>query len=359
MSRFNIKSYIFEKLFFPKVFTIDTPGCIFSRTVQRYKSEYSQIRIVYCFEDIISDLQKNTIDQIGFSKTDELFFRVGKISAMRLIKKSGSNIPNFLVDAILPIIINNFHSAGFTVCDNIEFDKKKKYLCVYGEDNLICRKSGCMGLFRGAMSGVMTCLFDENINVRTASCSKDSNICRLETSDSPCFIPSSLKYPEFEKIHTVKCKSSEKLHTLSDMIRFKKIDFDDKGRMILFGQYIIPWNFEIISLMENEFRELGQINTFQSSVKESAKNISDNLTKSFDEYIKILKNIYSAMGLGILVVDGQKSPKIRLLNPPCTESGYIFYTYLTYGFMNHCLDYSLKEYNYDAYNRRLFMQLSS
>ena len=57
----NVKNYVFDKLFFPKVVTINNPGVILTKIVRKYGRESSRIRPTYIFEDILVQVQLDTI----------------------------------------------------------------------------------------------------------------------------------------------------------------------------------------------------------------------------------------------------------------------------------------------------------
>ena len=57
----NIKDYILAKLFFPRLVIIDKPGIIISEAARKYGHVSSRKRIVFHFEDIIINLQLETM----------------------------------------------------------------------------------------------------------------------------------------------------------------------------------------------------------------------------------------------------------------------------------------------------------
>ena len=74
----NIQKYLFNKLFFPKVVIIDKPGIIINKTIGKFGKEGTKTRVIYIFEDIYSELQLETIKDLGKDKTDLLWYKIGK-----------------------------------------------------------------------------------------------------------------------------------------------------------------------------------------------------------------------------------------------------------------------------------------
>ncbi len=110
----DIKRYLFDKLFFPKVAIIDRPGIIINKTISRFGKEGVKTRVIYNFEDIAVNLYLETVKKLGKKKTDNLWYKIGKESGIRyFLFAKNKKIPPVL---LLPIIEHTFNSAGFAFC---------------------------------------------------------------------------------------------------------------------------------------------------------------------------------------------------------------------------------------------------
>ena len=60
----DIRDYLFNKLFFPKVVVIDKPGIIYNTVANKLSGKETKKRIVWYFEDVIVNLQLETIKKL-------------------------------------------------------------------------------------------------------------------------------------------------------------------------------------------------------------------------------------------------------------------------------------------------------
>jgi DNA topoisomerase IB len=93
----NIKSYILNKLFFPKVVVIDKPGMFYSETSKKYGKSTSRKRQIWHFEDISVNLYLETAKRLGEEKAGELWYKIGKETSVGyLLFTKIKKMPNLL-----------------------------------------------------------------------------------------------------------------------------------------------------------------------------------------------------------------------------------------------------------------------
>jgi len=177
MQKKTIRDYLFNKLFFPKVVRINRPGIIYNYVNTRFGGLGAKKRTIWHFEDIVVNLQLETIKELGEEKTQELFYKIGKdvATSYMLLSKTKKTASLFL-PSIINYIFKTMVVGGFSVAEDIKYDHKKKSLILKGSNNMVCRKSRISSTTSGLVSGFISFLVEENIEAK-AKCQKCPESC--------------------------------------------------------------------------------------------------------------------------------------------------------------------------------------
>ena len=179
----DIKRFILEKGFFPKVVLINRPGVIINKIVQKYGGKSSINRMAYIFEDSLVNLQLDTIKKIGPEKTSELWYRIGKdMSLSYLLVSKAKRPPKIIFYDVLEYLFNRLAISGISVGTNVIFNSNRFLLILRGKNNVVCRKTGLGSVFAGFASGVMTFLTGEEIEAEKTKCCYKDNYCEIIVS---------------------------------------------------------------------------------------------------------------------------------------------------------------------------------
>lgn len=346
MGNKSVRDYIFNKLFFPKVAIIDKPGIIINQISRKYGNIKSRHRTIFYFEDILADLQLETQKMLGKEESKQLYYNIG-IDGMKryLLHGQAKKVPMFLLKPTLRYIFDGFVSAGYTAAKNFSYDSKKNKFVLTGEDNITCRKSGQCEQFCGGLSVLMNLLISKSFIVNSR-CDKER--CRIIATSIPDksedVTDDFLKIEkEYQRINFPRftITSHDKFHSFSDLIKFKKIEFDEKGKYYFQDKVIGPSPQDLFGLIEYHYRKINRIDILEKAVVKSSLKLMNDLKKDIlnkKEGMMILKTIISAFGLGVPYINQEKNKLIlRLIHPPITKFGFHYNTLMIQGFLQSIL----------------------
>jgi len=81
--------------------------------------------MAFFFEDILVNLQLETIKKIGYKKTADLWYKIGKdIGTRYFLLGKIRQIPQFLLPLTINHIFSGFKQAGMSIGTQIKFDSK-------------------------------------------------------------------------------------------------------------------------------------------------------------------------------------------------------------------------------------------
>ncbi|MBD3249292.1 hypothetical protein GF336_04570 [Candidatus Woesearchaeota archaeon] len=361
----RIINYTLSKLFFPKVVVIDKPGVIYTKQDRLFGNPITRRRIVYYFEDILVELHKETVKQIGPKKTAELWYKIGKDVGTRFLLLSKVRKPNhLLIQPILDHIFAGLRSGGQSFAKKVKFNPRKKTLVLEGDNNVFCRKTGDGSFFAGLISGIMSFLVGENIETETR-CNCPAN-CRIIADPKfkkkyiPDFSELAIDKKYFKMNFPVPISIPGNSPSFSDMIRFKKIRFNKRGKPTYSNKAIIPG-------------EPGMVGITYLRMSKSIKNIDKILTKSSEKLANdIFKNKFSTPKkiketLNLLCVLGYGIPSYRNLKeeleisfkfPPYSKYNYDFQARILNGFLNAVYNRRLRLIKYEKTTNKIIFLYS-
>jgi hypothetical protein len=341
----NIKDYILNKLFFPKVATIDKPGMIYNVISKRYGRGHSKKRIVFHFEDIIANLQLETIKELGKEKTEELWHKIGKdVGTRYMLLSKAKKPPSFLMPTVIRYIFESYRAAGMSLCENIIYDHKEKSLILKGKNSLICRKTKIGTINTGLVSSVLSFFLKENIETET-KCSNCPQNCHIKSikkeksqyvEDTKDLMPlanlTKLNFPD-KSFH-----GKEDFKSYSTLLKFGKISIGESGKQEFIGKTIAPAPFEFTELISHNYQKINAKAILKEGVKREAENLFRDLTKNQTKLIdkfNMFNTICTGFGWGLPYCKRNKNElTLTLVCPPISKFGFAFNIYTLNGFLN-------------------------
>ena len=348
----DLKYSIFEKFFSPKSYVINKPGVIINKLSRRYSSKSIRKRIVYYFEDIITNLQIETINKIGEKETRELWYKIGKDSGFRYVSASETKAIN---PNVLPMVIKNIFfnlkSAGMSSYENINFDHKNKILKLSGEDNIVSRKTGISETFHGIASGILSGLTRNNIECSESDDGK-SIICKIQQSknDPPRYILDTKKLKPIKNYNKLnfnnKVEIGKEKSSYSDLIKFKKINFDKSGKIYFLENCISPAAPEFLGIIIKQYLDINKKDILENGISNGSRKLAKQILldkKEIKDKIKSFESLLSALGYGIPSIKKEKLEiKVSLANYPIDKNHELYYAYFIKGFLENIYDKKLK-----------------
>jgi len=352
MSVNKIINYTLNKLFFPKVVTIDKPGIIYTIADRKFGSPSVKKRIIWYFEDPMISLQQETIKTMGKKQCSELWYRIGKdVGTEFMLLSKIRKIPSFLLPSVLDTISNRLKSAGFTALGNFEYIPKNKSIVFYGKNNIICRNTQDGEVFAGIISGIFSFLIGENIEGKLA-CKNCPNFCKIIADKD---IPFRYR-PDFDELKP--SKIYDKLNfpnqidrtgntdSFGNLLKFKIVRLDDSGRFYFENKVISPTTADFLGLIVNHYLKIDKESVLKKGVIDGAEKLaSDLLDKKTINKIGYLKTVLSSFGWGIPNVEKvNKKIILDLLYPPITEYGFLYQVFFINGFLNYIFKKEFKNF---------------
>ncbi|NPE26664.1 hypothetical protein HNV12_01515 [Methanococcoides sp. SA1] len=342
----DIRKHILENLFFPKKVVIDRPGVIINQIARRYSKIRVRHRIIFFFEDIVARVQLKTLEEIGAEKTNELWYKIGKDFGVRyLLLANAKRPPVFLTDDVLNYMLAGFRSGGFSVAENIFHDEKNKSLILEGGNNLFCRKSGIGACSSGLISAIFSFLHGENIEGLMTDCSPDYSKIVLNPKWNSTYVPNISDIEpakDYEKKNFSIASGSSKLASFREFVNFKKIKIDSFGKFNLMGKSVVPMECGFLGLMMRHYDDIGLGDFLRKLIIDFSREIAKDILNDIETYadkIKFVKNMFSALGWGILHIrKKEKCIFVDLLCPPVTRFNFTGSDLVLNGFLDVIFD---------------------
>ena len=347
----NIRDYLFNKLFFPKVVVIDKPGIIYSETSKKYGKTKSKKRQVWFFEDVIAHLQLETAKKFGNKRASEIWYEIGKNIGARLLLFGGpKKVSSFFLPSIINYVFNSLRSGGLSLAETIEFNPANKSLILTGKDNIISRKSNNPHFFAGIVSGILSILLRENIEAEA----KYENFLKEYKIIADPLIKTKyvvnqkelIRIKNYENLNFPKMESPQsKFYSFNDLVRFKKI-LVNKGKFSFLNKIIIPSESGLLSLIIKYFDEMGEIEMIKNGLINSTEKLSADLLKDRifkNNKVDSIKKIFCALGWGIPYhkIDGENII-FTFLYPPISRYGFLYLSLILNGHLNYIFNKKLK-----------------
>lgn len=344
MEKENVREYLFNKIFFPKVAMIDRPGIIINKTSRKFGGKVSQKRTIFHFEDIFANLQLETISKLGRKQNSEIYYKIGKDLGIRYMILANAKRPSkFLLPFIIKILFEMIKSNGSTVTNNVNFDNNKNSLTLKGSNNIICRKTGDNSFFAGIFSSIFSFLVGENIEAEGyCNCPANCKIIidpRIKQKYTPKM--SNLKLiRNYNQINFPEMKKTiNGLDSFKDFMRFKRIKFEKDEKFNFMGKTIIPTEQSMPDFIADHYIKIEREDILKKGIINAAEKLAEDILKessSKKEKIELMIKMLSALGWGIPYYRkmGEKIT-FSLLYPPISGYNPIYNALVIKGFLNH------------------------
>ncbi len=351
----DIKSYILNKLFFPKTIVIDRPGIIISKTTKWYGKTSSQKRIIWDFEDIFVSHQLEAIKRLGKKKASDLYYKIGKDVGTKYVLLAGARkkTNKFFLKPAIEFICYTLNASGISISKNICFDSKTKSISLTGEDSIICRKTKDASVYAGLFSGIFSSLIKENIEGE-ALCKDCPNYCKIMLKPE-----TKARYlPDYKKLKPAKSTTILKVtdrytrypnsYSFNDLIRFKKVSIDVHGKFYLNKLGILPSDLAFLELVIDNFKKIEAIDIFKKGVVRASKKIANQLLSNLEknnkkEKLDFFISLLSAFGWGIMHYTIRKKTVVfHVRYAPFTRHNFLYPSLVILGFLKSIYNQSIK-----------------
>lgn len=339
----DIKRYWEDKLLAPRVVVIDKPGVIYNIVAKKYGVGESKKRVVWYFEDVIVDLQRRTLKEIGEKETSGLFYRIGKDAGTRyiLLSNVAKGFPMSLIEEIIKYYFNVFCNVGFSVADNIYFNREGYPLILEGNNSIICRKTGNCSMFAGFASAILSSLMKENFDSEYVVPLASEGDCKIKLykSSFPKHTPNigwlkesnSYNLLNFENIHSSGSVSFKRL------LEFKKIIMSPRGKYEFGSKTMIISEIGCLDLIGEHYKLINKEELFKRILIESSEKIADELFQEENAAEKLKSMVSLLEGLGWGIPSFKRSPEkivCDILNPPISKYVPLYMVLTINGYLN-------------------------
>jgi len=348
----GIKNFILTKLFFPKVAVIDRPGIIYNVLTKRYGRGESKRRVIFYFEDTMSDLFIETSKLLGKQENSDLWYKIGKEAGIRyMLLSNTSKFPKFLIPSIVKYVLVQFKLAGMSFADNIKYNPKERRVIVKGKDCIICRKTSDPSPFTGLLSGVLSYILMENVEAKylCKNCPHECFIIANRNIEQRYLVDFSklLRFKKFEKYNYPRdIQFPKDYYSFKDLLKFKKICIDNKtAKIYLNNQVIVPSEIGLSGIVMEHCSVVGK-DILNEIIINSGSRIARSIFSKEKDSGKLIQEIIktmSALGWGILYYRKVgEDIHITFLYPPISEYEFLYPSLVLNGFLNFCLEKRFK-----------------
>ncbi|MBW2984301.1 hypothetical protein KY361_04255 [Candidatus Woesearchaeota archaeon] len=349
MKQSSIKDYLFNKLFFPKVVVIDRPGVIINKTSSRYGSRESKKRMVWCFEDILVNLQRETIKKLGKEKTAEMYYKVGKeIGTMYMLMARTKRPPSFLIPTILNYISKNL---GFLSIIEATHNLKKKSFVLKGRDTTLACKTGEHSIFVGGFSAILSFLVGENIEGELKYDNYPGEyLYMFNKRIREKFIPHIKKLrPDrnYDKLNfPAEITVQTEMNSFGELMKFKKIRLEEPGKFYFTDKLILPATTEFLNLIANHYVQINERRILEDGIINGAKKLAEGILrdkKTEEDKIKTIRNMLCAFGWGIPQLRKKERGFVfDFVYSPMSQYGFLYQSLVLNGYLNYIFNKNLK-----------------
>ncbi len=351
MPKNNIRDYLFNKLFFPKVVVIDRPGIIINKTSRKYGGEISKKRVIFHFEDIFVNLQMETIKKFGKERVSDMYYKLGReIGIMHMLSGGAKKPPTFLIKPIIELVIKNLGWVGLSK-DGITFNAKNQSLILKLRESAISRKTNDHSIFIGGFSSIFSFLTGKNMEGEVKHTNDPNEYWYIFNKDiKRRFIPDIKKLmpiKNYDRLNFPKeITPTMKTSTFSEFMKFKKIKLQESGKFYFTDKLILPSTTEFLNLIANRYSELKETKTLRKGIINGAKKLAKDILKnqkSKKDKIGAIINMLSAFGWGIPVYRKKyKYVIFDFISPPISKYGFLYEALVLNGYLNYIFDKELE-----------------
>lgn len=351
----DVKRYLFDKLIFPRVFIIDKPGVIINKTIGKFGKEGIKTRVIYHFEDFVTELYKETVKKIGKEKTYRLWYNINKDTSFRYTLFANKQIPKILVPLVIKYIFKTLSGAGITFGERILFSGNSYVF--QGKNCVICNKIQGGAMMAGTASGILSSVIGKNIEAeaRCVDCPKKCLIeanFDIKTKHLPS-IKELMPFKDYNKLNfpnLSKISFSSDFNSFTDLLKFGKIKMEKSSNVFLFqNKIIIPSEIGLAEIILTHYEKLEELSFAKNVLINTSYRIATEIFEkdnSFKNNIKMLKIILSAFGWGMLFIKrNYKGVLCEFKHPPFNKGLPFFRAFILNGYINFIFknDFQIKK----------------
>ncbi|MDA3836522.1 MAG: hypothetical protein PF542_02775 [Nanoarchaeota archaeon] len=334
----DVKKFVMKKLFFSKILDVDSPGIIYNKVNSKYSNfKTSKKRIVFYFEDLFSGLQDSTIEKLGYEKSHDLWYKIGKdlglsyVSFPPIKEITKKKIPE-VIDYFFQFFVGGGCTAAASV-EHLEFGGVR----LIGKDNVICRRNGFSSFIAGVCAGILTFMHKKNFDsdVYCKNCPYGCNIVCLP-NDSREYVDVVMDIQAFPLRKLSSSPFFKKSFNLKDFLSFNKLKISFTGKWEFYERVIIPSPHYILDLVYKNYALFSAVDVFKESLVLNSENFFKNFISDIKNVnLSFISNIFSSLGWGMLEakkVEGKVA--FDIINPATNEDGFYYLIYVLNGFLN-------------------------
>ncbi|MFH1521651.1 MAG: hypothetical protein ABIF18_01705 [archaeon] len=348
----NIKSYLLDKIIFPKRLIIDKPGIIYSETFKRYSNKISsKRRLCLDFEDMVANLQLETEKIFGKEETSEIFYRLGKDEGASNILIAGNKKPPlFLIEFILHILFKDM--GGWLGLSLKEIDLNKKRIILEYNNILVSRKVRDHSLLIGCFSGILSFLLGENIEgiAKPKEYSKKGFYIFDKKLENRYIQDINLLKParDYEKLNFPKTEETKNKPCFKDFVKFQKLNISPKGRIYFLGNPLFWSTSKFFNNLANYFEKRNKKEIFRKIVLKNTTKISEKILGNQEmekDKIKLIENMLCVFGWGIPEIKKMKNEIFVTINyPQINRYKPIYEALVINGYLNYVYKKDFRAY---------------
>lgn len=298
----DLKDYWMNKLLLPKIFVIDKPGVVISRTSRFFGCNITEKRNLYHFDKIFLQLRVATVKKMGIRKSSDFFYRMGKdLGTGYMILGKAKRVPNFLLQRVMGSIHKIISTTGTTVFDEISFSDGG-YCILNAKDGSENLKNGGDSFFAGVYSGILSFLSGCNFEAQHGM--KDGSKIIIKPSIVERYVPDmkKLKLPDnYSKVNFPDKIPYTSRPCFSDLLRFGKAK-SDAGNISYRGKDIFSTEQGMFDLITEYYIDEGLEDFFRRKVVGFSQDLADEIFFNKSELKNNLEemiNMFCAFGWGI------------------------------------------------------------
>ncbi|MBN1502350.1 hypothetical protein JW930_02300 [Candidatus Woesearchaeota archaeon] len=333
----SISELFVKNLLLPKTYIIDKPGIVISESTGHFSR--SKKRMLYCFEDTFVEMQKLTLEKIGFERTNKLYYNIGIAMGERLACLSNNKvrIPRQLLKQVIVKLFGIFSAYGVNRSEVI-FQSDK--IIIRGSETLICRKTGIGSFYAGITAALIGSLMKKEVYASKTKCCFNDSYCEIiihirsqsrkeEHSEfAPCQHYYQYNFPKH-------IKYVRHVHSIKELIEFKQLTFS-KQKQVFMNHTIFPLEVGLFGIFYYYYEKESLLDVFEAALVKSGRNLLKSFYLGKDvSKMDAIEKIFSTLGNGVLFIScSSERAIVTCLYSPYSRYKPFFFAHLLQGFLD-------------------------
>ena len=339
----------FERYFFENFIHLDgkksMPGVIFANHFDSFFTKRSKARIVFFFEDIISNLFLETVNRFGEKRAEEVWYKIGKDFGIRYFLFSNRRFSKCGKERNLESVFDYFRASGFGFLEEIIPGSSVDSFRVRGRESVFFDRINNGSFFAGILAGLLSGYYNENLeasfNIDDFGIVLIIASRRFKKRYSPIsdFLVPHFNYNKINSFVKKNESSNRKIGTFLDFLRFKKIRKDENfNKWSFFDNGVFPVEVGFLGIVTKRYLDEGMSDVFRSVYIESSREIFNKMLESkplVKNRASFVVNVLSGLGWGVpYFIHRKNEVVVRFLNPPFSKYGVLGRAFVLNGIVN-------------------------